>query len=251
MVIETTLCVVVNLAMIAPRTVEAAVRGELQAYGVRPKQEQIWRTVKCPGPERKEEEVAGAEDMGESTVNMPGGSPTVPDPFGVSMGDPINPDEGWTPHGLGLVTREYKGALGGFDHLVTTGTREGGACQVGAATIKDGSIESYNDLRKHYDDMRKLLIHKHGEPEWESGDEPPLPGDTNIRVSTWVLSENPAGVGSIELKHLGGVDSSYWYAVIYYFRNYQECLNVMEDDMFRPPIEYPEGQSGGLKGGSQ
>lgn len=33
-------------------------------------------------------------------------------PFGVSMSDPVKPDDGWSPGGFGSKGRESKGALG-------------------------------------------------------------------------------------------------------------------------------------------
>lgn len=41
-------------------------------------------------------------------------------PFGVRMGDPVKPDDGWSPGGFGSKGRESKGALG-FDYVVLEG----------------------------------------------------------------------------------------------------------------------------------
>lgn len=48
------------------------------------------------------------------------GTPAAAGPFGVSMGDPVKLDDGWSPGGFGSKGRESKGALG-FDYVVLEG----------------------------------------------------------------------------------------------------------------------------------
>ena len=138
------------------------------------------------------------------------GNTTAAGPFGVSMGDPIEPDDGWNAHGYGIQERNYEGSLP-FDGIFIIGTREGGACAVQAFDIESSESE--------FDEIKNLLVKKYGPPETNNPDP-----DTN---PFWFLGGNPDNIAFINL--VGGITrgSQTVAAIIlyYYFENYDECNN--------------------------
>ena len=106
------------------------------------------------------------------------GNTAAAGPFGVSMGDPIKPTEGWTAQGFVTEAREYKGTLP-FEAIFIEGTRKGGACLVRL----NGVTSSRESALSEYAVLRKMLIGKYGKP----GKEEPEAGWFGGRAS----SENP------------------------------------------------------------
>ena len=58
------------------------------------------------------------------------GDPAAAGPFGVSMGDPVEPDDGWSAKGFGTERRKYEGSLP-FDEIWIFGTQKGSLCIYG------------------------------------------------------------------------------------------------------------------------
>lgn len=73
------------------------------------------------------------------------GTPAASTMLGVSMGDPLEPNDGWEINGVGFEVREYEGELP-FDKLYIKGTREGGACDVTRRRYKTRSRRISGDI---------------------------------------------------------------------------------------------------------
>lgn len=156
-------------------------------------------------------------------------------PFGVSMGDPIKPTDGWRLGGYGIEYRElefrqtefreYKGAFG-FQQLGIPGTREGGAS--GVVAVK---FLARKDAKISYQNLKESLSRKYGKPSAEEQNE-----------TAWSLSENPDKIRTVYLGiadvdappilaiPLGilGIPDPRFVAVRYSFENHQQYEKARE-----------------------
>ena len=126
-------------------------------------------------------------------------------PLGVSMGDSINPKEGWT-EGYGVEKRLYSGALQtGSTFISIEGTLEHGAC----------SVEVRPLLYRYAGDIGGRLERKYGRP---FSAESEIPG-VLVSEALWVLSGNPDRIARIQLSRFAEFDIG----LKYFFENYTEC----------------------------
>ena len=138
------------------------------------------------------------------------GNTAAAGPLGVSMGDPLKPDEGWNQGGFGEESKKYKGSFP-FSMLFVEGTRDGGACAVMAVGV-GGALETYKNLRER-------LSRKYGEPSSEGQHD-----------AGWRLSENPNKISSIALWFKPSSSFSTVH-LQYRFENHLQCQNAKETEL--------------------
>ena len=140
------------------------------------------------------------------------GNTAAAGPLGVSMGDPLKPDGGWSGGGGGFEEREYKGTLP-FLVIRIEGTRDGGACAIGAG----GEITRKDKALSNYDYLRSLLVDKYGEPDKEEPKEYP--------EARWLnFDPNPDKIDKIVLHTIKRDTFGAQTLLMYWFENYiPEC----------------------------
>ena len=146
-------------------------------------------------------------------------------PFGVSMGDPIKPKDGWSPGGYGSEWRDYKGALG-FNYVIVSGTREGGACQVAAASFVE---------RKHavnsYQNLKESLSRKYGKPSAEEQDQTIwVPSEKLDKISAILLKIDDAPASAATVFGLADLYPRVVF-VRYDFENHGQCEKARESEL--------------------
>ncbi len=137
------------------------------------------------------------------------GNTAAAGPLGVSMGDPLKPDEGWNQGGFGAESKEYKGTFP-FYELSVEGTRDGGACAVMAV--------GWKEARETYKNLRERLSRKYGEPSSEGQHD-----------AGWRLRGNPDKISSIALWFKSSLFSTVH--LQYRFENHLQCQNAKETEL--------------------
>ncbi len=150
--------------------------------------------------------------------------------LGVSMGDPIKPDDGWSAGGYGQETREYKSSLN-LGRLLIGGTRDGGACEV-AAIWSESSIE---EAKGNIAITAMFLASKYGEHDKEETSETASEARLSMR---WFISDsdtNPDNIDEILFsisRSKSGTDIENFEMVItYWFKNHHECRKAKEGEL--------------------